>query len=62
MLDACLPMYIHDGGFRPYGSLTGTLDQAVGIGEGRGEGRGEGEGPLRFAISMETGIRIEGYE
>jgi len=25
LLDACLPMYIHDGGARPYGSLTGTL-------------------------------------
>lgn len=38
MLDACLPMYIHDGGFRSGGLLTGTLGQAVGIGEGKGKG------------------------
>lgn len=62
MLDACLPMYIHDGGFRSGGSLTGTLGQAVGIGEGKGKGGRRGTRPLRFAISMETGIRIEGYE
>lgn len=42
--------------------MTGTLGQAGGIGEGKGKGGRRGTRPLRFAISMETGIRIEGYE